>query len=247
VLVAVTITWGATEPSWAQPASDGGGANGSSASKHANPAVYAQARSYRGTKIMISTKDRMLRLVAGRDTLLSAPVGVGMGTNFEYDGKTFRFETPTGRRTVRSKSEKPIWTPPEWHYMEKAASRGLELVKMSSTDVVQLGDGTHLLIIDNQVGRVNQFGNFWPITPGTEIIFDKKLFMPPMGTAQRLVPDALGPYKLDMGEGYLIHGTHIYNEDSVGGAVSHGCIRMRNEDLEMLYHLVKPGVPVFIY
>ena len=61
------------------------------------------------------------------------------------------------------------------------------------------------------------------------------------------MPDALGPFKLDMGGGYLIHGTHIYNEDSIGAAVSHGCVRMNNDDLDRLYHLVETGVPVFIF
>src|SRR5690606_29075350 len=89
-------------------------------------------------------------------------------------------------------------------------------------------------------------GNFWPFTPGNEIIFDGKIFVPPFGTAQRAVPDALGPYKLDTGDGYLIHGTHIYNEDSVGDAVSHGCVRMRNDDLAILYQVVPVGTAVAV-
>jgi lipoprotein-anchoring transpeptidase ErfK/SrfK len=68
-----------------------------------------------------------------------------------------------------------------------------------------------------------------------------------MGTVQRTVTDALGPYKLDMGQGYLIHGTHIYTEDSIGLAASHGCVRMRNVDLGILYQFVEPGTPVFIF
>ena len=61
------------------------------------------------------------------------------------------------------------------------------------------------------------------------------------------MPDALGPYKLDTGERYLIHGTHPYNEESVGEAVSHGCVRMGNEDLARLYPLVPRGTPVIIF
>jgi lipoprotein-anchoring transpeptidase ErfK/SrfK len=99
----------------------------------------------------------------------------------------------------------------------------------------------------SNVGRLNQFGNFYPFPAGTEIIFDGKVFMPPIGTVQRRIPDALGPYKLDTGDGYLIHGTHIFNEDSIGQAVSHGCVRMTNEDLERLYPLVPVGTPVFIF
>jgi lipoprotein-anchoring transpeptidase ErfK/SrfK len=213
----------------------------------ANRAVYRQAQAYRGTKITISTNERRLRLIAGRDTLLDVPVAIGMNKDFEYEGKKFRFATPTGVRKVRGKVKDPVWTPPEWHYMEKAAARDLELVRLSARDTIMLADSSYLVTIDGQVGRVNQNGHFWAFTPGTEIIFDGRIFMPPLSSAQRKVPDALGPYKLDMGNGYLIHGTHIYNEDSIGAAVSHGCVRMDNTDVDRLYHLVETGVPIFIY
>lgn len=217
------------------------------ATEPADPAVYKAAQAYRGTKILVSTKERRLLLIAGRDTLLDAPVGIGMGENFEYEGKRFRFETPTGRRKVLAKAEDPIWTPPEWHYMEKASYRGLELVRLKDGDRIKLGDGSRLVVRDGQVGRVNQFGNFWAFTPGTEIIFDGKIFMPPFGTEQRKVPNALGPYKLDMGDGYLLHGTNPFNENTIGGAVSHGCVRLSNSDIDRLYHMVETGTAVFIY
>jgi hypothetical protein len=213
----------------------------------ANPAVYRAALSHRGTKILVSTNERRLRLIAGRDTLMDVPVGIGMGTDFEYEDRKFRFETPTGRRKVHSKAEDPIWTPPDWHYMEKATHRGLELVRLEDEDEIELSDGSHLVVKDGQVGRVNHFGNFWAFPPGTEIIFDGKIFVPPFSTAQRRVPNALGPYKLDLGDGYLLHGTNPFNEDTVGGAVSHGCVRLTNSDIDRLYHLVDTGTPVFIY
>jgi lipoprotein-anchoring transpeptidase ErfK/SrfK len=215
--------------------------------KPANPAVYRAAQAYRGTKILVSTNERRLRLVTGRDTLLDVPVGIGMGTDFEYEGRKFRFETPTGRRRVRAKAESPVWTVPDWHYMERATYRNLELVRLKDGDEIELEDGSHLVVKDGQVGRVNHFGNFWAFTPGMEIIFDGKVFMPPFDTEQRKVPDALGPYKLDMGDGYLIHGTNPFNTDTIGGAVSHGCVRMSNEDIDRLYHLVDTGAAVFIY
>ena len=213
----------------------------------ANAAVYRAALAHRGTKIMVSTTERRLRLVLGRDTVLNVPVAIGMGADFEFEGRKFRFETPTGRRRVLRKAENPIWTVPDWHYMEKAANRGLELVKLKEGDRVELADSTYIVVEGNQVGRVNRFGNFWPFTPGTEIMFDDKIFMPPMSTDQRKVPEALGPYKLELGDGYLIHGTNPYNEKSVGQAVSHGCIRLSNSDLDRLYNMVDSGTPVFIY
>ena len=44
--------------------------------------------------------------------------------------------------------------------------------------------------------------------------------------------------------GYGIHGTN--NPNSIGKAVSHGCIRLYNEDVTQLYDLVPIGTPVSI-
>jgi hypothetical protein len=215
--------------------------------EHAAPAVLRAALAHRGMKILVSTTERRLMLMAGRDTLLDVPVAVGMGTGFEFDGRSYHFETPTGRRTVRLKEENPVWTPPDWHYKERALQLGLELVRLADGDSMELADGSFILVRDGDVGRVNHYGNFWAFTPGVEIIFDGRIFMPPFGTRQRRIPDALGPYKLDLGNGYLIHGTHIFNEESVGLPVSHGCVRMNNSDLDRLYYMVETGTPVFIY
>jgi lipoprotein-anchoring transpeptidase ErfK/SrfK len=43
-------------------------------------------------------------------------------------------------------------------------------------------------------------------------------------------------------KGYGIHGTN--EPESIGKAVSHGCIRMRNEDVEELFELVETGAQV---
>jgi lipoprotein-anchoring transpeptidase ErfK/SrfK len=43
-------------------------------------------------------------------------------------------------------------------------------------------------------------------------------------------------------KGYGIHGTNAPN--SIGKNASHGCIRMRNKDVEELFELVSVGVPV---
>jgi lipoprotein-anchoring transpeptidase ErfK/SrfK len=197
-------------------------------------------------RIVVSTSSRMLYLIEGRDTIFAAPVAIGMGEDFEFNGKKYHFATPTGRRRVIGKSPDPIWTPPDWHYYEKAARRSLEAVHMGDDTRVQLSDGTFLVIKDGEVGRINRFGYFAAFVPGNEIIFDGRIYIPPLSTPQRRVPDALGPFKLDMGDGYLIHGTHVYNEESIGQAVSHGCVRMNNDDLTRLYELVPVGTVVEI-
>ncbi len=44
---------------------------------------------------------------------------------------------------------------------------------------------------------------------------------------------------------YRVHGTN--NEDSIGGAVSSGCIRMMNADVIDLYDRVKVGAKIYVY
>jgi hypothetical protein len=209
--------------------------------------VLAAANAFDGRKVLVSTEDRWLWLVSGRDTLMSVPVAIGMGKAFEFEGRRFWFETPRSQRKVLAKQENPRWNVPEWHYMERAKAQGLQLVRLKKEDKILLDDDSFLLTIGNNVGRLNQFGNFWPFEPGMEIIFDGKVFMPPVGTEQRAVPEALGPYKLDTGDGYLLHGTNIFNEEEIGQAVSHGCVRLRNEGLAKLYPQVPVGTPVFIF
>lgn len=205
----------------------------------------AQMRT-RGVRVIVSTAERRLYLVESGDTTLNVPAAVGRAESVELNGRRYTFKTPRGTRRVLARERNPIWTPPDWHYYEKAEARNLQVVMMARGRRYQLNDGTYLEIRGKDVGRVNQFGNFWPWTPGVEISFDGKLFVPPIGTNQRRVPNALGAFKLDLGDGYLIHGTHLYNKDSVGQAVSHGCVRLEPDDLESLYDRVPVGTIVEI-
>lgn len=199
-----------------------------------------------GPIVLVSIEQRYLWYMVGNAVVFEAPVAVGVEDPFVYNGKKFTFETPRGMHKVLRKKQNPIWVVPEWHYMEKAAQRDLKLVRLQPGQRYTLGDGSTIVVRDGQVGRINQFGNFAAFLPGMEIIFDDTIFMPPMGTAQREVEGVLGPYALDMGDGYMIHGTHEYNEDSIGTAASHGCVRMYNIDIERLYDLVAIGTPVYI-
>lgn len=197
-------------------------------------------------KIVVSTGRRVLYLIEGRDTVMKARVAIGMNAGFEYQGRKYHFATPKGRRTIIAKSPDPVWTVPEWHYYERAAKHDMEVAKLAWGDTIELADGTFLVAHDKAIGRINQFGNFAEFPAGVEIMFDGKVYIPPLDSRLRRVPDALGPYKLDMGDGYLIHGTHYYNEDSIGDAVSHGCVRMDNDDVTRLYKLVPRGTVVEI-
>jgi lipoprotein-anchoring transpeptidase ErfK/SrfK len=55
----------------------------------------------------------------------------------------------------------------------------------------------------------------------------------------------LGAYKLELGDGYMIHGT-IYKR-RMGMSVTHGCIRLLDDDLEVVYKTMEIGSKVYIY
>ncbi|HSH45320.1 MAG TPA: L,D-transpeptidase [Longimicrobiales bacterium] len=198
-------------------------------------------------KVVVSVDQKWLWLVENGDTVFSAPIAVGKEAGFQFADQSYYFKTPRGTRAILSKENDPDWVPPDWHYYEKAVYRGLEPVHLENGDQYQLSDGTYIEVRENQVGRVNRWGNWWPFTPGSEIIFDGMIFIPPLNSPQRRIPNALGPIKLSLGDGYLIHGTHRYNTESIGSAASHGCIRMRNEDVERLSGLVDVGTTVVIF
>jgi hypothetical protein len=200
-----------------------------------------------GKRIVVSLERKRLWLVDRGDTVFTAPIAIGSGQVFRFGNRTYRFDTPRGERRILAKDFDANWIPPDWHYYRKAVYRGLEPVHLKEGDRIELSDGTFIHVRDKQVGRINQWDNWWPFTPGTEIMFDGKIFIPPFGSPQRVIPNALGPVKLMLGDGYLIHGTHDYNESSIGSAASAGCIRMNNPDVERLAQMVDVGTPVYIY
>ncbi|HVO33008.1 MAG TPA: L,D-transpeptidase [Elusimicrobiota bacterium] len=69
--------------------------------------------------------------------------------------------------------------------------------------------------------------------------------VPPPEDPRRKVPGELGNYVLNLGDGYLIHGTKT--EALLGRSVSHGCVRLGAADLQRLYETVPVGTRVYIY
>jgi lipoprotein-anchoring transpeptidase ErfK/SrfK len=67
----------------------------------------------------------------------------------------------------------------------------------------------------------------------------------PRNQKDRLAPEELGDYAMDLGDGYLIHGT-LY-ERSLGMSVTHGCVRLGAKDLEAVFKSVRIGTPVYIF
>ena len=208
-------------------------------------AIWNEAMGRKGTRLVVSTKSRSLWVMQDSTVTFRAPIAVGRTKPLKYKGKQFNFTTPVGKRRIHSKGKAPLWVPPDWHYYQIAHDYNVEPVFLKKTSKVKLSDGTRIEVRKNQVGRVNKFGNFWPFTPGKEIMFDGKVFVPPIGTAQRQIPHVLGTHKLDMGDAYLIHGTN--EDEAIGDVLSFGCIRMYNEDVAKLYAAIPVGTPIYIY
>lgn len=198
----------------------------------------------RGMRIVISVGERQLWVIDGKDTLYKAPVAVGMGRKLQYGGRSWNFETPPGVRAVLGKTEEPLWQPPDWHYAEVAREYGLRVVNMPQNKPTKLKDGRKLVVRDSLVGFMMADG-FAPLPADEHIVFDSTLYVPPLGTKNRFIDGELGRYMLDMGNGYRLHGTP--REESIGSAATHGCVRLRDEDVQWLYDFVPVGTKVFIY
>ena len=200
--------------------------------------------------IVVSTGERELWYKKGEDVLFHTQVATGSGKTLVREGggdDVWKFETPRGRLSVISKEEDPVWAPPDWHYVEQARKRGASLVRLERGQSLASSDGSVVTVSGNEVVRRSADGSQTTLsaTDGREIIVDGKLVVPPLGTTQRRYEGVLGTRRLNLGNGYALHGTN--QPDSIGRAVSHGCVRLRNEDIEKLYDMVTVGTPVYIY
>lgn len=199
--------------------------------------------------IVISIEDRQLWYRTPDTVLFTARVATGSGATFVTQGgrRVYRFYTPRGRLQVLRKDSMPAWVPPDWHFEEQARKRGLGLVQLTRGKTLTNSRGDQLTVVGSDVVRIDADGtrHVMAATDGREIVFDGKVVIPPFGTNQRKYKDVLGTRRLYLGDGYGLHGTN--NPASIGQAVSHGCVRMRNEDIEHLYEIVPVGTPVYIY
>jgi len=74
---------------------------------------------------------------------------------------------------------------------------------------------------------------------------EEGLPVPPSYSRLRYEYGVLGDYALSIGNGYLIHGT-LYKR-LLGMPVTHGCIRMDDEDLKAVFNTLRVGSKVYIY
>lgn len=198
--------------------------------------------------IVVSIADRRLWYRDGDSLLFTTRVATGTGRVLaKGGGNQWKFETPRGRLVVLSKESEPAWVPPDWHYVEVANKKKLGLLPLKRSDEVPLPDGSVLAVNGSNVVKRFSDGTEEVLEAGEgrDLIVNGKVVIPPFGTNQRRFAGVVGTHRLNMGDGYGIHGTDV--PSSIGSAASHGCVRVRNEDIETLYRIVPVGTPVYIY
>lgn len=205
----------------------------------------ALAEEARGYRVVISLDDRTLWVLYDSDTIRTATVAVASGLTLDFAGRKWTFRTPRGKHAVVDIKVDPTWTPPDWMYAEAAMEHQLRLAHLPRNKPVRLQDGRQLTVRDSTVGLTELDGEFFPLPTDEHIVFDSTLYIPPYGTRNRRVDGELGAYALDLGDGYLLHGTPYV--ESLGNAATHGCIRLGDDDIEWLYLHVGKGTPVYIY
>jgi len=146
----------------------------------------------RGRYIVIDTHRNRLLVFDGDALLREAVCSTGSGTVLLHPSgkKVWTFDTPLGERRVVSKVRDPIWTKPDWAFVEEG-------------------------------------------------------FEPPRDPSLRVDRVSLGDYALYLGDGYIIHGTLF--QTLLGQGVTHGCVRLGDEDLEYVYQTIPVGARVYLY
>ena len=199
-----------------------------------------------GYRIVVDIFEKRLFVIDGKDTLRRASVATAKNESLEYGDKIWHFVTPRGVLTVIKKEKDPVWNPPEWHFAEVASENGLKLHQLVRGRTILLKNGSKLLTQGDEVGIIEPGStDFHPMVLDEHIVFDNTLFIPPEGTKNHVIQGELGHFRLNLGEGYGLHGTPFIK--SIGASVTHGCIRLLDPDIEWLYENVPVGTKVYIY
>lgn len=208
--------------------------------------VHDESAADERLRIVVSLGERRLWLVRGAaDTLLLAPVAIGADSTLSHGTHEWYFGTPRSVRRVIGKGRNPVWIPPDWHYVEVAGEHGFKVARLRTGERVPLANGRTLAFHGDTVGVEFPGGRYEPVELGDEIIADSTIYIPPVDSRYRRIRGELGAYKLEIGNGFLLHGTP--DESVIGTPVTHGCLRLREGDIDYLFHRVPIGTPVYIY
>lgn len=218
-----------------------------------------------GQTIIVSTAENKVYVRHGGSTVFEAVASTGKGTTLAIDGRTLIFDTPIGKMRVVSKEENPEWVPPDWHYVEQARKNGMRVVHLNRGDSIDASTGdparkpdtgvwswfggssgsSQVMRVRGDTVVVDEGGVERELPPGQLIVAGGALVIPPVDTKQRHFDKVLGRYRVNLGDGYAIHGTQ--ETAKLGQSVSHGCVRLGDEDIARLYEMAHVGDAVIIY
>lgn len=146
----------------------------------------------KGVYLTVDVVENRLSMWRNGTQLLATVCSAGTGAILRdpRTGKEWIFDTPRGVRRIREKKKDPVWTKPDWAFVEEGA----------------------------------------PL---------------PKRWSERIDRVTLGDYALYLGDGYMIHGT-LYQR-YLGRPVTHGCIRLGDEDLETVFRTAPVGAYVLLF
>jgi L,D-transpeptidase ErfK/SrfK len=144
-----------------------------------------------GTLVTIDVSTNRVFLFRDGQLIRSSAAATGSDKILRKGNRVWWFRTPRGLHTVKRKVVDPVWTKPDWAFIEEG----------------------------------------------------KKV--PPPDSPLRKERGTMGKYALDLGDRVMIHGTN--DPKSIGRRASHGCIRLPNAMLKLLWKEVPVGTPVYIY
>ena len=217
--------------------------------------------------IIVSTAENKVYVRRDRNVIFEAVCSTGKGTTLVDKGRTMVFDTPIGKFHIVSKEENPVWVPPDWHYVEEARKSGLQVVHLNRGDSIDAATGsaaaparetgvwdllgvskptsvTTLRVKGDTIVAITD-GVERELPPGQMIRAGNALVIPPLGVKQRRFDKVLGSYRLNLGDGYALHGTQQTSQ--LGRSVSHGCVRLGDKDIAALYAIANVGDEVVIY
>lgn len=144
-----------------------------------------------GTVITIDVSTNRAYLFRDGQLIRSSPAATGSDKILRKGRRVWWFRTPRGLHKVQRRIVDPVWTKPDWAFIEEG----------------------------------------------------KKV--PPPDSPLRKERGTMGRYALDLGDRVMIHGTN--DPKSIGRRVSHGCIRLPNDMLKLLWKEAAVGTQVYIF
>ncbi|HSM14844.1 MAG TPA: L,D-transpeptidase family protein [Thermoanaerobaculia bacterium] len=168
-------------------------------------------------------------------------------TESEAESRAERVE-----KKIRSQvSDREVYVTVDSHENRLRVYRGGELLREA---VCSTGSGVRLLdprngrewVFDTPQGELRILRKVRnPVWVKPDWAFIEEGYEPPRNMRDRVDDFSLGDFGLYMRDGYIIHGTIF--KSLLGKRVTHGCIRLGDEDLEFAYKTIPVGARVFLY